>query len=251
MGRFTIDVLATQCGVTTTNLRTWQRFGLIQPVCDNDGHRYYSFTHVSRVASIVDWFRQGATLEDMQALLKGDKRLQASGWLPTQEALLALCQAGEPQKLRNLLWRYGREIPPVILLNEVLRPLRLWLHSGDQPELALPCALLDTAITEYAAFVVASGRKKPCGSVLLLALTPCDSLELWLEAIRYASEGLRVELLLSPQEDPDFDWIKPDHVVIWAEQPLSEHQQNRLNQWQAVGLSILLQGPAAGQQEII
>lgn len=84
------------------------------------------------------------------------------------EEILAQCRKFEPAKLRKLLWRYGREIPPCIVIESILRPLRLWLSAGDDDARRFEKALLDTAIIEYATFQLSSVRKAPAVQCLLL-----------------------------------------------------------------------------------
>ncbi|VEB96963.1 HTH-type transcriptional repressor YcgE [Cedecea lapagei] len=242
MARFNIDVLASQCGVTPANIRSWQRYGLIKPLVDENGHRFFNFTHFSRVMAIVGLLEKGAALPDMLARLNGDKTSPPSGWVEVQEALLALCEAMQPAKLRGLIWRCGRELPPAIFIDEIIRPLRLWLNAGVQQEMVMSRALLDTALTEYATFVLASGRKRPGGRLFILALSLRDPVELWLEGIRFASDGFCVEVLDREIPCPDLSGIAADHIMIWTDKPLDQEQQALYQRWLKSGLPVFLAG---------
>lgn len=245
MARFNIDVLASQCGVTPANIRSWQRYGLIKPQVDENGHRFFDFTHCSQVAAIVGWLEKGVALSDMLALLKGEEMSAPFRWLDVQEALLAQCEAMQPAKLRALIWRYGREVPPVIFIDEVIRPLRLWLHADVQQEMAMSRALLDTALIEYATFVLASGRKRPGGSLFILALSLKDPVELWLEGIRFASDGFCVEVLDRGIPCPDLSRIDADHIMIWSDKTLTASQRTAYDLWQSEGRPVFLAGVPA------
>ena len=249
MARFNIDVLASQCGVTPANIRSWQRYGLIKPQVDENGHRFFNFTHCSRVATIVGWLEKGAALPDMLALLNGEETRRLSGWLEVQEALLAQCEAMQPTKLRGLIWRYGREVPPAIFIDEIIRPLRLWLNADVQQEMAMSRALLDTALIEYATFVLVSGRKRPGGSLFILALSLKDPVELWLEGIRFASDGFCVEVLDREIPLPDLSGISADHIMIWAEKALDADQQARYQSWLSCGFPVFLAGSEAVKRQ--
>lgn len=120
------------------------------------------------------------------------------------EEILAQCRKFEPAKLRKLLWRYGREIPPCIVIESILRPLRLWLSAGDDDARRFEKALLDTAIIEYATFQLSSVRKAPAGTMLIAAFSLNDPIELWLETIKYCSEGMRVEVIHGRRRCPIF-----------------------------------------------
>lgn len=248
MARFNIDVLASQCGVTPANIRSWQRYGLIKPQVDENGHRFFDFTHCSQVAAIVGWLEKGVALSDMLALLKGEEMSPPFRWLDVQEALLAQCEAMQPAKLRGLIWRYGREVPPAIFIDEVIRPLRLWLNADVQQDQAMNSALLDTALIEYATFVLASGRKRPGGSLFILALSLKDPVELWLEGIRFASDGFCVEVLDRGIPCPDLSRIHADHIMIWADKALDANQQALYHRWLKSGIPVFLGGSEAARE---
>ncbi|AIR66720.1 MerR family DNA-binding transcriptional regulator [Cedecea neteri] len=249
MARFNIDVLASQCGVTPANIRSWQRYGLIKPQVDENGHRFFNITHCSQVADIVGYLGRGAALPDMLALLNGEESRNPSGWLEVQETLLAQCEAMQPTKLRALIWRYGRELPPGIFIDEVIRPLRLWMNSSVRHEMAMSSAMLDSALFEYATFVLASGRKRPGGSLVMIALSLKDRLELWLEAIRYASDGFRVELFDSVVAEPDLSRIDADHILIWSDKGLTAKQQAAYARWLQDGRPVFLVGQARDKKQ--
>ena len=245
MPHFTIDVLADQCGVTPANIRSWQRYGLLTPLRDEQGHRFFESSHIARIATIVSWLQKGVALSDMLALINGEILRETSGWMTCQQQLLTHCEALRPLKLRGLIWRYGREIPPAIFVDEVIRPLRQWLNVGKQPELDMPRLLLDTALTEYATFLLSSMRKRPAASMMIMAFSLKDPLDLWLEAIRYAGDGFRVEVLSGAVAKPDLSRVQAEHIMIWSDSALTPSQQQQYDSWLKSGLYVFLAGPAA------
>lgn len=245
MAHFTIDVLADQCGVTPANIRSWQRYGLIKPLCDESGHRFFDHGHIARIATIIGWLQKGVALTDMLALINGEAMRRTSGWMTCQQQIMAHCEAFRPQKLRALIWRYGREIPPAIFIDEVIRPLRRWLNAGKQPELDMPRILLDTALTEYATFLLSSVRKRPAATMLIMSFGLKDPLELWLEAIRYAGDGFRVEVMAGIMARPDLRQVKAEHIMIWADRALTPDQRQQYQGWIDQGLYLFLAGPGA------
>ncbi len=245
MPHFTIDVLADQCGVTPANIRSWQRYGLLKPHRDEQGHRFFDHSHVARIATIVDWLQTGVKLSDMLAQLNGEAQRAPSGWKSCQQQLLLLCESCKPQKLRALIWRFGREIPPAIFVDEVVRPLRIRLDAGQQPALAMARILFDTALTEYATFLLGSMRKRPAATMLIMALSLRDPLELWLEAIRYAGDGFRVEVMMGAIAAPEPERVDAEHIMIWSEYALTPDQQQRFERWLERGLYVFLAGPGA------
>lgn len=245
MALYSIDVVAQLCGVNPVTLRSWQRHGLLKPQRDADGKRSYSDSDISRAHIILHWVSRGVPLTQIRAILSGDAKQVSQGWQAQQEALLYHLEHHESAKLRHLLWRYGREVPSENLVNDILRPLRLFLGSGRQAALLQQRAMLDVAIMEYASFTMHTARKRPGAPVLLLAWQAKDSLELWLEAIRLVSEGLRVELLPYPLPQPELERYQVENFFIWSDKALTLLQQLQFEAWLAKGLAVMLIGPAA------
>ncbi|MFS2221636.1 MerR family transcriptional regulator [Pantoea sp. B65] len=245
MPHFTIDVLADQCGVTPANIRSWQRYGLLKPHRDHSGQRFFDHSHIARIAAIVEWLHQGVALSDMLALFNGEVMRPSANWSHCQQQLLVHCESFRPQKLRSLIWRYGREIPPAIFVDEVIRPLRRWLNVGKQPHLDMSRVLLDTALTEYATFLLSSVRKRPAATLLMMSFDLQDPLELWLEAIRYAGDGFRVEVMSGALAEPDLSRVAAEHIMIWSERALTVSQQRLYDGWLASGFYVFLAGPGA------
>ncbi|EDG5027291.1 MerR family transcriptional regulator, partial [Salmonella enterica subsp. enterica serovar Derby] len=116
MATFSISAMAAQCGVTTANIRSWERYGLLQPTKDEAGNRFYCIEDAIRIQHIIDALSKGFSLKEIKPALYGEETHCRSGWLFYQEEILAQCRKFEPAKLRKLLWRYGREIPPCIVI---------------------------------------------------------------------------------------------------------------------------------------
>lgn len=250
MARFNIDVFASQCGVTPANIRSWQRYGLITPHIDEKGHRFFDIDHCTRVREIVGWLEKGVALSSMLAILNGAETCRASGWFDVQEHFLTYCQQ-QPARLRNLMWRHGRDIPPAIFIDEVIRPLRAWINADKRADLQMAKAVLDSTIIEYATFVLASGRKRFGGSMYILAMSLKDSVDIWLESIRYASDGFRVEVLSSVVILPKLEKINADHIMIWVDKVLNGRQLKEYSRWITEGRPVFLIGPAAKETQKI
>ena len=242
MSAFTIDVLAIQCGVSTANLRAWQRCGLIKPLSDALGHRYYDFTHVTQVMLIVRALAEGITLRHMAEHLRGCEACSCAGWQEAQALLLKHCKADMPHRLRDSLGRLGRELPPGLLVNEVIRPLRQNLLTDPSIQASLWRIRLDSALTEYATRIVAASRKRSGGTLMILGMNLLDSLEPWLEAIRYGAEGLRLEVLAGAIALPPLTAGLYEHIIVWNDIPLSPQQAALFRTWQQEGLPVIAAG---------
>ncbi|CAM7829597.1 hypothetical protein [Atlantibacter hermannii] len=51
--------------------------------------------------------------------------------------------------------------------------------------------------------------------MLIMGANFNDTVELWLEAIRYAGEGFHVEVLAGAISKPDLSQGSSDHILVW------------------------------------
>lgn len=243
MSHFTIEMLSDQCGVTLPNLREWQRYGLLKPARDSGGKRYYDYSHLLRIQLIVKWLNEGVPVTEVARLIKGEQATVSGQWEMYQEKMLSALEKPQTDKLRALLRRLGRELPPGALLDKVISPLRLWLREGANATQLTRSARFDTQLMEYAAFVVQGLRKRPADTLVLIPLNMQDPLDIWLEAIRFSAEGFRIDLLTHAVAQPDLNEFTAEHYLIWSDAPLTPLQQVLYQQWQNEARPLFTAGP--------
>lgn len=67
-----------------------------------------------------------------------------------------------------------------------------------------------------------------CGFLMLImGANFNDTVELWLEAIRYAGEEFHVEVLGGAISKPDLSQGSSDHILVWVDRPLNAAQKAR------------------------
>ncbi len=181
----------------------WNIYGLLQPTKDEAGNRFYCIRCYQNTAYYRRALSKGFSLKEIKPALYGEETHCRSGWLFYQEEILAQCRKFEPAKLRKLLWRYG-EIPPCIVIESILRPLRLWLSAGDDDARRFEKALLDTAIIGIRHVQLSSVLKGASEYNAYCCVSLNDPIELWLETIKYCSEGMRVEVIPGRRRCPIF-----------------------------------------------
>jgi len=252
---YNIETTAQLCGVLPVTLRAWQRYGLINPQRDENGSRWYSENDLTRLHLIVQKVNAGIPIAQIDTHLQSHDPAQThndadspsrhnSNWRDLQAEILHCLGEGELQKLRRLVWRFGREYPASCLVKQVLRPIREFMSTSRQAACIQQRGLLDSIIIEYATFVMASSRKRNRPRVLLIPMQYDDSLELWLEALNLSGEGLNVELIRSAVSEPDLSPFTMEHYLIWSDSPLSERQRALYNYWLIQGLPVMLLGRA-------
>lgn len=242
MSAYSIEVIAGLCGVNPVTLRAWQRYGLLNPIRNDKGQRFYSDEDLFKAHLILEWLSKGVPINQVRGIIAGEIDDIELGWRTQRKELSALLQTPQPHKLRKLLWRFGREYPGANLVNDILRPIRNSLTAEKPVAWQQQVSLLDCAIIEYATFAVTTARKYSGARVLLVAWNTLSSIELWLESIQLVSEGLRVELIPHPVSWPDLTHFEMDHYLLWSDKRLSEVQQALFDDWLAQGLPVMLVG---------
>lgn len=246
MALYTISEVAELCEINPVTLRAWQRrYGLLKPQRSEGGHRQFNEQDVARIHAILSWIERGVPVGQIKPLLDNPATVeQDDNWNVLQQQLLALLHTPAPAKLRSCLFEQGREYPPQIFINHVLRPLRAQLSGPHELFLALR-TLLDGIIIEYATFCMNTARKKSGKTTLLLGWGKTDPVELWMNAIVLAKAGTHLDILPEPLEHPPLSLFKADRYFIATEGPLNSYRRKQLAAWRLTGLDITLIGSTA------
>lgn len=242
MSQFTIEMLSDQCGVSMQNLRTWQRHGLLRPSRDGTGRRFFNYSHLMRTQMIVKWLERGIPLSEIAKLLKGEHATLNSQWMLYQENMLAALEKPTADKLRTLLRRFGREMPAGLMIDNIIAPLRLWLHEGQTAAQNVRRVRFDTLVLEYIVYVLQAARKRQTHSLLVVPLNMQDPLAVWLEALRCSSEGFRIDVLGEAVAHPDLKMFTAEHYMLYSDVPLTPLQEVQLQQWETEGLPLFFAG---------
>lgn len=243
MGGFTLEMLSEQCGVSMPNLRAWQRYGLLKPARTADGERRFDYSHLLRIELIVQWLDRGVPPEEIGCLLKSKDAAWSDRWELCQERVLTALEKPQSEKLRTLLRKLGRDIPPAMLIDKVLLPLRERLRTGNEPFRMTRRVRFDSQLIEYVTFVLQTLRKRAAPNMVMIPLNMRDPLDIWLQALRFAGEGFRIEVLSQPVPNPEPDLFACDHFLLWSDTPLSPLQQKVLQQWRSKGVPLFTVGP--------
>ncbi|MFC0229397.1 MerR family transcriptional regulator [Serratia aquatilis] len=246
MALYTISEVAELCEINPVTLRAWQRrYGLLKPQRSEGGHRQFNEQDVARIHTIISWMERGVPVSQIKPLLDNPTAIEHDiNWNGLQQQLQALLHIPAPAKLRSCLFEQGREYPPQILINHVLRPLRMQLFGPHELFQALR-ALLDGIIIEYATFCMNSSRKKAGKTALLLGWGKNDPIELWMHAIVLAKAGMHLDILPEALEHPPLSLFKADRYFIATEGSLNTYRRKQLAAWRLTGLDITLVGSTA------
>ncbi|SUH32831.1 transcriptional regulator [Salmonella enterica subsp. enterica] len=71
--------------------------------------------------------------------------------------------------------------------------------------------------------------------MLIAAFSLNDPIELWLETIKYCSEGMRVEVIPWQAPMPDLLSTSFEHIVLWHDETLTPAQEKSYSGFKRIG----------------
>lgn len=98
---FPIREVSRLTGVNPVTLRAWERrYGLIEPVRTESGHRLYSMTDIERVRSVVEWIDRGVAVSKVSKILAKTEPLKALSHIISDDQATADYQQWQDQLQR-------------------------------------------------------------------------------------------------------------------------------------------------------
>lgn len=238
-------------GVNPVTLRAWERrYGLIQPLRTEGGHRLYSLEDVTTIRSIMSWTERGVAVSKVGDLLARSRSLeadvqlrapQAAGRAPVIEdaehagVVLQECSdwqhrvqqaaaAFDESRLEQLYGQLFSTYEMAMVFEEVLLPVwQVLSHQtgfGQRSQWLYLDAFLRARVLQR----LQLARRPDRGCVLLVALPgQCRELELLVAGLLLGDAELMVRVL--PLEQPLDELpllcqsIQPQALVLFAPAP--------------------------------
>lgn len=240
-------------GINPVTLRAWERrYGLIQPVRTEGGHRLYSRADVSTIRDIIAWTERGVAVSKVGTLLAGTRparneaRLQpvatpdadqmpaAAEWLEWQDGIRQALASFDEVRLERLYGQVFSLYPTAQAFAQVLLPVwRILLHQngfGQQSQWLFYDAFLRARVLQRLQFA----RRDAEACILLGALPEqCRELELLVTGLLLAGDSGAVRVLPLGQPLNELtllcQHIQPEALVLFAPAPPAASLQQQLN----------------------
>ena len=231
-------------GVNPVTLRAWERrYGLIQPVRTEGGHRLYSLEDVTTIRDIMAWTDRGVAVSKVGTLLARnrpadtdaqpraaeaspivDEASGASEWLEWQSGIRQALADFDEVRLEQLYGQVFSLYPTSLVFARVLLPL--WqelMHQtgfGQQSQWLFYDAFLRARVLQRLQFV----RRSADGCILLAALPKqCRELELLVTGLLFSGDSSSVRVLPLGQPLDELPLlcrsIQPQALVLFAPAP--------------------------------
>ncbi len=257
---FPIREVARMTGVNPVTLRAWERrYGLIQPVRTESGHRLYSSTDIDTVHRILDWIERGVAVSKVGRILARDEQhIEAAGvdaeqeWSQWQGQLRAAISAFDDRQLERLYGQIFSAYPIAVVFQDILMPLwqQLLRHQGHFGQ-ASEWLFYDNFLRSRAAQRLQLACATALPRVLLAAIAgECRELELLVAGVLMTSEQLAVKVIGVGQPFDELTLIcektRPQALVLFSNRAPNSELPHRLQRLAlTLDCPLLLAGDAA------
>jgi DNA-binding transcriptional MerR regulator len=260
---FPIREVARLTGVNPVTLRAWERrYGLIQPIRTESGHRLYSRTDVETVHRILDWIERGVSVSKVGKILARDEQpvdaasVAPAGaeqeWSQWQQQLRTAVGAFDDRQLDRLYGQIYAAYPVAVVFQDILMPLwqQLLRHQGLFGQTS-GWLFFDGFLRSRTWKRLQTGCATAAPRVLLAAIAgECRELELLVAGLLMSGDELAVKVLAVGQPMDELTLVcektKPQALVVFSNHSPTNELPRRLERL-AVTLDcpLLLAGDAS------
>ena len=244
---FPIREVAKVTGVNPVTLRAWERrYGLIQPVRTDSGHRLYSMTEIERVRSIVDWIDRGVAVSKIGKILAKTEPLKVlahiipdelvqADYLQWQVQLQQAISSFDDQLLDQVYGQIFSSYALPVVFQDILMPLWLQLlQRQDAFGQTSEWLFFDGFLRARVLHRIITLRGSQPRRVIVSALAgQCRELELLVAALFLSGNDSGVRVLTTGQPLDELTLIcektKPDALVLFSNHAPSADLPRRLN----------------------
>jgi len=247
-------------GINPVTLRAWERrYGLVQPIRTESGHRLYSQANVEQVRSILMWIERGVAVSKVGSILARTEHLAPVGsmsdelrddWLQWQQAILRATVAFDFDALDLTYGQVFSGYPLAVVFQSILLPVwQQLLREREQFGRSSEWLFLDSFLRGRTLQRLQMSRISGQGHHIVITAFPgqCRELELWVGGLMLGNEDVRVSVLALGQPLDELSLvcnkIQPDALVLISQRPSATDTPRRLSRL-AMGLDcpLLLAG---------
>nr|WP_330212940.1 MerR family transcriptional regulator [Pseudomonas sp. Z18(2022)] len=242
---FPIREVARLTGVNPVTLRAWERrYGLIQPIRTESGHRLYSRTDVETVHRILDWIERGVSVSKVGKILARDEQpvdaasVAPAGaeqeWSQWQQQLRTAVGAFDDRQLDRLYGQIYAAYPVAVVFQDILMPLwqQLLRHQGLFGQTS-EWLFFDGFLRSRTWKRLQTGCATAAPRVLLAAIAgECRELELLVAGLLMSGDELAVKVLAVGQPMDELTLVcektKPQALVVFSNHSPTNELPRRL-----------------------
>lgn len=236
---YAIKEVSEMTGVNSVTLRAWQRrYGLLNPMRTEKGHRLYSEADIAKIKHILSWLDKGVAIGKVRPLLEGALSWDVSdsegpeNRKAIESIVSALADCNGP-KLDKLLIQMMKEYPLEVFIKQVVNHIENELKRPQNPLANIQSSLWQSVMTQRCIALITQAKKRSSKLCYLLSFDQPDNYRLWLNAWLLTEQGYNVTLL--PSLDGKLSALraslvslKVNKVVVFGERRISTANLSQL-----------------------
>lgn len=268
---FPIREVSRLTGINPVTLRAWERrYGLIQPVRTESGHRLYTQKDIETVHRILDWIERGVAVSKVGKILARDDGQSSSlhhlqegsdhhEWAQWQQQMQTAIGAFDELQLERLYGQVFAAYPAAVVFQDILMPLwhQLLRHQGRFGQ-ASEWLFFDSFLRARISQRLQLARAGRTPQVLLAAIAgECRELELLVAGLMLGGDERVVHVLSVGQPLDELtlicEKIRPQALVLFSNRAPTHELPKRLGRLAlTLDCPLLLAGDASdmAQQQL-
>ena len=219
-------------GVNSVTLRAWQRrYGLLNPMRTEKGHRLYSDDDIERIRKILTWLGKGVAIGKVRPLLDGELNVEdatndQTDKLKAVESILTALVDCNGAKLDKLLIQLMKEYPLDVFVKHVVNHVEKEIKKPENPLANIQLSLWQSVIMQRCIALITQAKKRSSKLCYLLSFDQPDNYRLWLQAWILTDMGYNVTVLPSIDGKlaalgATLTSLKVSRVVVFGERRIS------------------------------
>lgn len=214
----TTDTICALTGASLSNLRHWQRFGLIQ---SHPSERFWTDGQLSEIRQVMLSSALGATAREISANLGESKPLRSYGWCVRRGEMLDKLESGSDRALARLVRCLSRDFSGDDFVRKLMKPLGLWLRHDERAGSAIRLVRFQDIVELHAINVARASHRAGSPPLLLEITDSAEETDVLLEVIRLTAQGFCVDVF-DPACGPVYSAVTRsyEHHLVWAEEGL-------------------------------
>ncbi|WPP00712.1 MerR family transcriptional regulator [Pseudomonas sp. HR96] len=224
-------------GINPVTLRAWERrYGLVQPIRTESGHRLYSQANIEEVRQILGWIERGVPVGKVERILARSESLRSQApdpstapgeWAEWQARVRRAVGEFDERLLEQVYGQIFSSYPLVVVFQEIFMPVWVQLLAererfGQLSEWLLLDGFLRGRTLQR--LQLHNGLPAHLGRVLVAAVPgECRELELLVAGLMLVSGDIEVRVLPfgQPLEELSLicDKVRPEALVLYSTHP--------------------------------
>ncbi|WP_058709180.1 hypothetical protein [Pantoea stewartii] len=213
------DTLCALTGASLTNVRRWQRYGLVavDPVTD-----YWTEAQLEEIREVMSANAHGATAQEMHDGRRQSEGVMTYGWPARRGEILNSLEFGSDRQLIRVIRSLSRDFAGDDFVRSLMRPLCSWLREDQRRGAARRLARFEHVTEHHHACVTRAASRSASVPLLLEIAGEVQNTDVLLEAIGLTAQGFSVDVCVDTSVPlPAHQRKSYDHHLIWQASQIS------------------------------